>query len=101
MSRFSFVKYWVYRGPRLFVLLIIVIVVTFVVFEVVEKPSIEQRLSRILQNLTLLITSAIMLYYRLPDSIDSAICRSAHDFYVKSKMVGSLSESPGLGQENV
>lgn len=32
-----------------------------------------------------LLLSLYMLYYRLPDSIESVIVRTTHDYYVKNK----------------
>jgi hypothetical protein len=88
-------EYWMFRGPRIFLLWTISITFIYVSNEILDPPTSTQRIKNAGQGIMLLLTALYMLYYRLPDSIDSACCRSAHDHYVEQKrIICSKAKSP-------
>ena len=79
-------EYWLFRGPRMALTMIFVIVFTNLVNEYIKGDvSLNDRIASLINSGMVVIVGFFMLYYRLPDSIDSAVCRSAHDYYVETK----------------
>lgn len=85
-------EYWIYRGPRILLMWIIGIVAIGLLNEFYDGMSTAQKLSDLLRSLILLLTALYMLYWRLPDSIDTAYCRTAHDHYVHAKRIMDKSQ---------
>lgn len=78
-------EYWIYRGPRYLLYTVCFISGVFVINEVIRRPTFEERVVNVSGSMLASLTTFIMLYYRLPDSIRSGVCRSAHDAYAKGK----------------
>jgi len=78
-------EYWLRRGPRIFIISIILLISNYVLYIYFKKIDKNTNNYLILINIITLLLSLYMLYYRLPDSIESAIARTTHDYYVKYK----------------
>lgn len=78
-------EYWIYRGPRQLVTTICFIFGIFAINELIKRPTFEDRVVNASSSMLAMLTALIMLYYRLPDSIRSGVCRSAHDYYAQGK----------------
>lgn len=78
-------EYWIYRGPRQLATTISFISGVFIINEVIKQPTFEDRVVNVSGSMLAMLTALVMLYYRLPDSIRSGVCRSAHDYYAKGK----------------
>lgn len=78
-------EYWIYRGPRWLFVTTVFIGSVFVIEETIGEPSARARLAHLVTSVLAMTTASVMLYFRLPDSIRSGVCRSAHDFYVTAK----------------
>ena len=78
-------EYWMYRGPRIIALWATGIIVIGILNEYFDSQTTSQKLADLLRSLVLLFTALYMLYWRLPDSINTAYCRTAHDYYVQMK----------------
>ena len=78
-------EYWIYRGPRQLVATISFIFGVFAINEIIKRPTFEDRVVNVSGSMFAMLTALIMLYYRLPDSIRSGVCRSAHDYYAQGK----------------
>jgi hypothetical protein len=76
-------EYWLYRGPRIVLIWMLGIVLLILVHIFYDKES--GLLGDLIKSFFLLITALYLLYWRLPDSIDTTCCKSAHDHYVLSK----------------
>jgi len=80
-------EYWIYRGPRWLFVTLSLISSVFLVDELIKAPSHKDRTARLVTSTLAMTTACIMLYFRLPDSIRSGVCRSAHDYYVRTKKI--------------
>ena len=78
-------EYWIYRGPRQLITTVCFIVGIVLMNEVIRDQSFEDRVVNISTSMLATLVACIMLYYRLPDSIRSGVCRSAHDYYAVGK----------------
>tara|TARA_B100000795_G_scaffold242835_1_gene206344 strand:+ start:1757 stop:2419 length:663 start_codon:yes stop_codon:yes gene_type:complete len=78
-------EYWLKRGPRIFITSIIFVVINYLLYRYFKKIDYETNIYLISINIIALFLSFYMLYYRLPDSIESAVARTTHDYYVKYK----------------
>jgi len=78
-------EYWLKRGPRIFITSIIFVVTNYLLYTQLKEIDSKTNIYLISINILTLILSFYMLYYRLPDSIESAIARTTHDYYVKYK----------------
>lgn len=78
-------EYWLKRGPRIFITSIIFVVTNYLLYTRLKEIDNNTNIYLISINILTLILSFYMLYYRLPDSIESAIARTTHDYYVKYK----------------
>lgn len=78
-------EYWLKRGPRIFLTSLFFISFNYILYSYLKNIDYNTQLYFIIINFIALILSFYMLYYRLPDSIESAIARTTHDHYVKYK----------------
>lgn len=78
-------EYWLKRGPRIFISSIVLLLANYILYIYFKKIDTETNMYLIIINIIALILSIYMLYYRLPDSIESAVARTSHDYYVKVK----------------
>lgn len=78
-------EYWLKRGPRIFISSIVLLLANYILYIYFKKIDMETNMYLIIINIIALILSIYMLYYRLPDSIESAVARTSHDYYVKIK----------------
>ena len=78
-------EYWLKRGPRIFISSIVLLFANYILYIYLKKIDTETNIYLIIINIIALILSIYMLYYRLPDSIESAVARTSHDYYVKVK----------------
>lgn len=78
-------EYWVFRAPRLFIVIIGAMCATLVSSELLKQKPEDDRVYVIVNGMTLLCLSAYMLYQRLPDAINSAMLRRGHDVYMSWK----------------
>tara|TARA_B110000259_G_C14034421_1_gene408523 strand:+ start:275 stop:922 length:648 start_codon:yes stop_codon:yes gene_type:complete len=78
-------EYWLKRGPRIFISSIVLLLVNYILYIYLKEIDIKTNIYLILINTIALFLSIYMLYYRLPDSIESAVARTSHDYYVKIK----------------
>jgi len=78
-------EYWLERGPRQFITMILYAAFSFFINESLGAPEPNERLKAIIVAGVAMFIAGFMLYYRLPDSINSAILRSCHDWYVMNK----------------
>ena len=79
-------EYWLTRGPRLFLTAVAFFVFTIVCQETLKSNSQADRLYMIAIHVAALLVASYMLYFRLADSIEGSVARSAHDFYVSCKI---------------
>lgn len=78
-------EYWLKRGPRIFITSIIFVISNYLLYRYLKKIDYYTNVYLISINIITLLLSFYMLYYRLPDSIESAVARTTHDYYVKYK----------------
>ena len=80
-------EYWLQRGPRWLITAIVFFVFTVVCQEMLksQKETSNDRFYTLAVNAVAFIIAMVMLYFRLPDSIEASISRAAHDFYVDYK----------------
>jgi len=80
-------EYWLQRGPRWLITAIVFFVLTVVCQEMLksQKEASNDRFYTLAVNAVAFIIAMVMLYFRLPDSIEASISRAAHDFYVDYK----------------
>ena len=74
-------EYWLRRGPRLIIVLLITIAVTIILSELLLERTWNDHLFSMLVGLNLILCSLYMLYQRLNDSISGAMMRIGHDHY--------------------
>jgi hypothetical protein len=78
-------EYWLKRGPRIFIASFILLIANYILYIYFKELDRNTNYYLILINIIALLLSLYMLYYRLPDSIESAVARTTHDYYVKYK----------------
>ena len=79
-------EYWLQRGPRLLVTATVFFIFTIVCQETLKmKVANNDRIYTLAVNGVAFVIAIVLLYYRLPDSIEASISRTAHDFYVEYK----------------
>jgi hypothetical protein len=80
-------EYWLQRGPRWLITAIVFFVFTVVCQEMLksQKEASNDSFYTLAVNAVAFIIATVMLYFRLPDSIEASISRAAHDFYVDYK----------------
>jgi hypothetical protein len=74
-------EYWLRRGPRLLIVLLITLAVTIILSELLLERTWNDHLFSMLVGLNLILCSLYMLYQRLNDSISGAMMRIGHDHY--------------------
>ena len=110
-------EYWFNRGPRMLGTMLFFCAFTVAVQEVMHSAEVAEgsissersafdRLYTVVIASMALIISTFMLYFRLPDSIEASIARTAHDYY-RAKKTGIRAVQEALvvpvmaGSENV
>jgi hypothetical protein len=80
-------EYWLQRGPRWLITAIVFFVFTVVCQGMLksQKEASNNSFYTLAVNAVEFIIDTVMLYFRLPDSIEASISRAAHDFYVDYK----------------
>ncbi len=80
-------EYWLKRGPRILISSFIFIIYNYIGYIYIkeENKNLKINIYMLSINILGLILAVYMLYFRLPDSIESAIARSTHDYYVLYK----------------
>ena len=80
-------EYWLQRGPRLLATACAFFVFTIICQEFLIKETLDRnRLYNFAVNSVALLIAFFLLYFRLQDSIDASVSRSAHDAYVSYKV---------------
>ena len=80
-------EYWLKRGPRILISSFLFIIYNYIGYIYIKEDNknIKINIYMLSLNILALILAIYMLYFRLPDSIESAIARSTHDYYVLYK----------------
>ena len=78
-------EYWLSRGPRQFGTMCVYVIISILMSEYLKDQSFNDRVYSFVTWLFAVIIAFFMLYYRLPDSINSSVLRSCHDFYTLDK----------------
>mmetsp|Transcript_37514 Transcript_37514/g.88851 ORF Transcript_37514/g.88851 Transcript_37514/m.88851 type:complete len:361 (+) Transcript_37514:97-1179(+) len=89
-------EYWLQRGPRLLLTAVGYFVFTVILSESLRENSPGNRIYSAVVNSAALIIAVVMLFFRLGDSIEAAISRSAHDHYMKWKVARKGAQATGL-----
>ena len=90
-------EYWLERAPKLFLTAVLFIVFTIVCQEFF-LPGSRHKMARtkvVVVNTGALVVAILMVYWRLQNSIQASISRSAHDYYVecKSQILGTVKKN--------
>lgn len=78
-------EYWLQRGPRLLMTALLFFSFVLVCQETLKRNPVEDRLYLYAVNTVGLLIAIWLLYFRLQDSIEASIARTARDFYVEYK----------------
>jgi len=78
-------EYWLQRGPRLLITALLFFSFVLVCQETLRRNPVQDRLYLYAVNTVGLLIAIWMLYFRLQDSIEASVARTAHDFYVEYK----------------
>jgi len=78
-------EYWLLRGPRVLTTALVFISFSIGLKEILIVQTCQDRIHHVILSISAILVTIYMLYFRLPDSICSAIMRSAHDVYVCEK----------------
>lgn len=78
-------EYWLRRGPRLLLILLLTISITIGFAELLLDVSYEEHMYSVLVGINMLLYRIYMLYERLIDSIAGNMMRKGHDHYNKWK----------------
>ena len=78
-------EYWLKRGPRIFISSLALLLSNYILYIYLKEIDIKTNVYLVIINLIALFLSIYMLYHKLPDSIESAVARTSHDYYVKIK----------------
>ena len=78
-------EYWLKRGPRILISSIVLLLSNYILYIYLKQIDNNTNIYLVAINIIALLLSIYMLYYRLPDSIESAVARTSHDYYVKIK----------------
>ena len=78
-------EYWLRRGPRLIIVLLITILITIGLAIWLIDTTINDHILSILIGINLILFNIYMLYQRLIDAISGAMMRIGHDHYTKWK----------------
>ena len=78
-------EYWLRRGPRLLLVLILTIIITLGLAYLLIEPSRNDQILSILIGFNMIIFNIYLLYQRLIDAISGAMMRIGHDHYTKWK----------------
>ena len=78
-------EYWLRRGPRMLVVLIITILSTLGLAYLLIEPTRNDQILSILVGVNMIIFNMYLLYQRLIDAISGAMMRIGHDHYTRWK----------------
>lgn len=78
-------EYWIQRGPRLLATALLFFSFILICQETLRTNPVQDRLYSYAVNTVGLLIAIWMLYFRLVDSIEAGIARTAHDYYVEYK----------------
>ena len=78
-------EYWLRRGPRLIIILLLTIIITILFSALLIERTLNDYIFSILVGINLILCSLYMLYQRLIDSISGAMMRIGHEHYTKWK----------------
>ena len=78
-------EYWLRRGPRLLLVLILTIIITLGLAYILIEPSKNDQILSILVGINMIIFNMYLLYQRLIDAISGAMLRIGHDHYTRWK----------------
>jgi hypothetical protein len=79
-------EYWLQRGPRQAMTMVFYVAFSFAINEIWGDVKPVDRMKTLIIAGTAIVIAFFMLYHRLPDSIDAAVLRSCHDYYVDNKL---------------
>ena len=74
-------EYWLRRGPRLLIVLVLTILITIGLAELLINVTYEEHIYSILVGINMFLFSIYMLYQRLTDSISGIMMKIGHDHY--------------------
>lgn len=74
-------EYWLRRGPRLLIILILTICITIGLADLLVEITYKDHLYSILIGINMIIFNIYMLYERLIDSISGTMMKIGHDSY--------------------
>ena len=80
-------EYWLRRGPRVLIFLLLTLLITILLAEILIDTSYSWRIYSVLLSVNMLFYNIYMLYYRLIDSISGAMMRIGHDHYTSWKNI--------------
>ena len=72
-------EYWLRRGPRLLITLILIIIITFLLANYLTETSYDDNIYSLILSISMVIYSMYMLYQKLVDSIVGSMLRKGHD----------------------
>lgn len=78
-------EYWLRRGPRLLLVLVLTILTTLGLAYLLIEPTRNDTTLSILVGINMILFNIYMLYERLIDAISGAMMRIGHDHYTKWK----------------
>ena len=78
-------EYWLRRGPRVLISLILIIIITFLLANYLTETSYNDNVYSLIISISMIIYSIYMLYQKLIDSIAGAMLRKGHDHYKEWK----------------
>jgi len=78
-------EYWLRRGPRLLITLILIIIITFLLANYLTETSYDDNIYSLILSISMIIYNMYMLYQKLVDSIVGSMLRKGHDHYKEWK----------------
>ena len=78
-------EYWLRRGPRMLLVLILTILSTLGLAYLLIEPTRNDQILSVLVGVNMIIFNMYLLYQRLIDAISGAMMRIGHDHYTKWK----------------
>ena len=78
-------EYWLRRGPRMLLVLIITVLSTLGLALLLIEPTRNDQILSILVGVNMIIFNMYLLYQRLIDAISGAMMRIGHDHYTRWK----------------
>ncbi len=78
-------EYWLRRGPRLSIVLVLTILITLGLAQLLTEPTTNENILSILVGSNMILFNFYMLYQRLIDAISGTMMRVGHDHYINWK----------------